>query len=89
MCEQEAEANGRLFLHCKMATDLWNMFVRILGVNWTMPRTTFEVLTLTGKELGREDQRKIGGKMSLLAFGGHYGKKGMRSALKGGLAAPR
>ncbi|KAG5625681.1 hypothetical protein H5410_010899 [Solanum commersonii] len=28
-----------------IATDLWNMFVCILKVNWTMPRTTFEVLT--------------------------------------------
>jgi len=39
--------------------------------------------------LGREDQRKIGGKMYLLAFGGHYGKKGIEGALKGGLAVPR
>ncbi|KAG5596520.1 hypothetical protein H5410_037752 [Solanum commersonii] len=29
----------------EIATDLWNMFVCILGVNWTMPITTFEVLT--------------------------------------------
>ncbi|KAG5624648.1 hypothetical protein H5410_009866 [Solanum commersonii] len=45
-------------LHCKIATDLWNLFVCILGVNWTMPRTTFEVLTHwqgIGKRGSKED----------------------------------
>jgi len=58
MCEQEAEVNGHLFLHCRMATDLWNMFICKLGVNWTMPRTTFEVLTHwqgIGKRGSKED----------------------------------
>ena len=58
MCEQDTEVNGHLFLHCKMATDLWNMLVCILGVNWTMPRTTFEVLTHwqgIGKRGSKED----------------------------------
>ncbi|KAG5584231.1 hypothetical protein H5410_044665 [Solanum commersonii] len=54
----KTEVNGHLFLHCKIATDLWNMFVCILGVNWTMPRTTFEVLTHwqgIGKRGSKED----------------------------------
>jgi len=58
MCGQKTEVNGHLFLHCKIATDLWNMFVCILGVNWTMPRTTFEVLTHwqgIGKRGSKED----------------------------------
>ncbi|WMV12818.1 hypothetical protein MTR67_006203 [Solanum verrucosum] len=58
MCGQKTEVNGHLFLHCKIATDLWNMFVFILGVNWTMPRTTFEVLTHwqgIGKRGSKED----------------------------------
>ncbi|XP_049354731.1 uncharacterized protein LOC125819316 [Solanum verrucosum] len=29
----------------QMTADLWNMFICIPGVKWTMPRTTFEVLT--------------------------------------------
>jgi len=32
MCDQDAEVNGHLFLHCKVATNLWNMFFCILGV---------------------------------------------------------
>lgn len=58
MCGQEAEVNARLFLHCKIATDLWNMFICILEVNWTMPRTTFEALTHwqgIGKSGSKED----------------------------------
>ncbi|KAG5582224.1 hypothetical protein H5410_052851 [Solanum commersonii] len=92
---QEAEVNGHLFLHCNISTDLWNMFFCILRVNWTMPRTTFEVLTHC-KKLEREDQRKIclkkdqrkiGGRTSLLAFSGHYGRKGMRDVMKRRLSA--
>ncbi|KAG5612411.1 hypothetical protein H5410_023692 [Solanum commersonii] len=48
----------KLIWKIKIATDLWNMFVCILGVNWTMPRTTFEVLTHwqgVGKRGSKED----------------------------------
>lgn len=44
MCGQVAEVNSHLFLHCKTAIDLWNMFLCMSSVNWTMPRTTFEAL---------------------------------------------
>ena len=77
MCEQEAEVNSHLFLHCKMATDLWNMLVCILGVNWTMPRTTFEVLT-HWQGIGNRGSKEDWWKNVPLAFGGHYGKKGTR-----------
>lgn len=58
MCEEEAEVNGHLFLHCRIATDLWNMFICMLEVDWTMPKTTFEVLTQwqgIGKRGSKED----------------------------------
>lgn len=44
-CEKEAEANNHLFLHCKAAKNLWNMFLAILGVNWVMPGTTKDLLS--------------------------------------------
>ncbi|KAG5632970.1 hypothetical protein H5410_004687 [Solanum commersonii] len=44
MCEQEAEVNDHLFLHCKAALSLWNMFLALLGVKWVMPSTTKELL---------------------------------------------
>lgn len=43
MFGQEAKVNGHLFLHCMTTTNLWNIFVCILGVNMTIPKTTFEV----------------------------------------------
>ncbi|XP_006352585.1 uncharacterized protein [Solanum tuberosum] len=44
MCGEEAEVNSHLFLHCRTAANLWNMFLCILGVNWVMPKTTLELL---------------------------------------------
>jgi len=44
MCEQEAEVNNHLFIHCQIATSLWNRFLCILGVSWVMPKTTLELL---------------------------------------------
>ncbi|KAG5612810.1 hypothetical protein H5410_024091 [Solanum commersonii] len=44
MCEQKAEVNNHLFIHCKAASKLWNMFLCILGVSWVMPKTTMELL---------------------------------------------
>lgn len=43
MCEQDAEVNDHLFLHCKIARNLWSMFLAMLGVNWVMPPTTKEL----------------------------------------------
>ncbi|WMV54585.1 hypothetical protein MTR67_047970 [Solanum verrucosum] len=44
MCDQDAESNFHLFLHCKTATKLWDMFLNILGVSWVMPKSTMELL---------------------------------------------
>ncbi|WMV52845.1 hypothetical protein MTR67_046230 [Solanum verrucosum] len=43
-CNREAEVDNHLFLHCKAATNLWNMFLYILGVSWVMPKSTKELL---------------------------------------------
>lgn len=58
MCEQKAEVNNHLFIHCKAASKLWNMFLCILGVSWVMPKTTMELLnswTRTGNKGKSED----------------------------------
>lgn len=44
-------------LYIAKQTDLWNMFLCILGVNWTMPRTTFEVL-IHWQEIGRRGSKE-------------------------------
>ncbi|XP_070025308.1 uncharacterized protein [Nicotiana sylvestris] len=33
----ESVSVNHLFLHCSVATDIWNMFLSIFGLHWTMP----------------------------------------------------
>lgn len=40
MCQQDFKTNRHLFLHCPVATDIWNMFLSVLGFNWVMPEST-------------------------------------------------
>lgn len=45
MCEQEAEVNNHILIHCQITASLWNMFLCILGISWVMmPKTTLELL---------------------------------------------
>jgi hypothetical protein len=37
MCKQCGESIDYLFLHCEVATKLWNMFLQLFGVDWVMP----------------------------------------------------
>lgn len=57
MCEQEAEINSHLFMHCKTAANLWNMFLCIIGISWVMPRTSFEMLQ-SWEEVGRRGSQE-------------------------------
>ncbi|WMV14423.1 hypothetical protein MTR67_007808 [Solanum verrucosum] len=45
-------------------------------------KVPLKVACFTWLESEREDQKKTGGKISLLAYGGHYGRKGMGDVLK-------
>jgi hypothetical protein len=37
MCKQCGESIDYLFLHCEVATKLWNVFLQLFGVDWVMP----------------------------------------------------
>ncbi|KAG5609396.1 hypothetical protein H5410_020677 [Solanum commersonii] len=54
MCDQDAKVNGHLLLHCKVDTNLWNMFFCILGVCWETLHTTKGMLD-SWKEIGRRN----------------------------------
>ncbi|WMV15667.1 hypothetical protein MTR67_009052 [Solanum verrucosum] len=44
MCSCNPKSINHLFLHCTVATDLWNMFCSLFGLTWAMPgslRETF------------------------------------------------
>lgn len=36
MCLCKSESINHLFLHCSVATDIWNMFLALFGVQWSM-----------------------------------------------------
>lgn len=35
--EQKAEIINHLFLHCKVVSQLWNLFISFGGIRWTIP----------------------------------------------------
>lgn len=42
MYEEHYEDIGHLFLHCRVISQFWCMFLAIFGMSWTMPRSIFE-----------------------------------------------
>lgn len=44
MCNQQAKVNNHLFLHYKATTNLWNMFLCIVGVSWVRPKSIMDLL---------------------------------------------
>ena len=37
MCKCNSESVNHLFLHCPVASELWDMVFGLFGVNWVMP----------------------------------------------------
>lgn len=44
LCGRDLETNSHLFLHCPITSQLWQLFLNIVGLRWTMPATTLELL---------------------------------------------
>nr|XP_016497204.1 PREDICTED: uncharacterized protein LOC107816041 [Nicotiana tabacum] len=44
LCGKEIETNNHLFLHCKVTSRLWYLFMSMKGVKWAIPRTTAEII---------------------------------------------
>ena len=38
MCKSDEETVDHLFLHCRVARELWDSPFCLLGMNWVMPR---------------------------------------------------
>lgn len=60
VCDEDAEVNSHLFLHCKVATSLWNMFLGLLGVCWVIPKSIKDLL-YSWKMIRRRESNEIGG----------------------------
>ncbi|KAG5568669.1 hypothetical protein H5410_064326 [Solanum commersonii] len=44
MCHKSLEPVNYLFLLCPAAKDLWNMFISLIGINWTLPEDVKEAV---------------------------------------------
>ena len=44
LCKEDGETIDHLFLHCKVARELWNSVFNLFGVAWVMPRKVVELL---------------------------------------------
>lgn len=43
LCQQEAETNGHLFLHCPITRQLWQLFAALAQIVWVMPQSTLDL----------------------------------------------
>jgi len=43
-CEIETETKNHLFLHCRVTEKLWQVFLNLRGISWSMPRHTSDFL---------------------------------------------
>jgi hypothetical protein len=39
LCKASGESIDNLFMHCKIATELWSMILQLFGVAWVMSRS--------------------------------------------------
>lgn len=44
LCGRDLETNSHLFLHCPITRQLRKSFLNIVGLRWTIPATTEELL---------------------------------------------
>ncbi|WMV41703.1 hypothetical protein MTR67_035088 [Solanum verrucosum] len=44
LCNLTSETNSHLFLHCNYTAQIWNLFLSISNLNWTMPERTSDVM---------------------------------------------
>lgn len=44
LCGSAIETNSHLFLHCPFTDKLWQLFLNIAGLKWSMPANTCELL---------------------------------------------
>jgi hypothetical protein len=45
MCKVDGETMQHLFLHCKVARELWDTVLNLFGMHGVMPRRVVDLLT--------------------------------------------
>lgn len=58
LCERQIEDLNHLLIHCSFTKQICNCILSIVGVNWSMPRTTKELLQCwSRKGLGKVEMK--------------------------------
>lgn len=57
LCENVAETNQHLFLHCNFTTQIWAIFLSLTKTNWTMPENTADLLSCWIRRGGSKSQK--------------------------------
>ena len=52
MCREDEETIDHLFLHCKVANELWDLVLSLFGMHWVMPRRVVDLLACWQGGLG-------------------------------------
>lgn len=61
-CRSEAETINHLFLHRRETVKLWQIFINLRGISWSITRNTKEALACwnrDGNHLGHRQRWKI------------------------------
>jgi len=58
LCNLTGETNNHLFLHCKFTAQIWNLFLNITSMNWTMPEHTSDLLSCWIRRGGSKSQKR-------------------------------
>ena len=53
MCKCNSESVNHLFLHCPVASELWDMVFGLFGVNWVMPLSVVGLFACWQGHFGR------------------------------------
>jgi hypothetical protein len=59
MCRVDEETIDHLFLHCKVATKLWDTDLSLFRMHWVMPRRVVDLLDCWQGRLGRHQNIEI------------------------------
>ncbi|XP_047270263.1 uncharacterized protein LOC124899409 [Capsicum annuum] len=80
LCEEVDKTVAHLFLHCRITSYLWKIFINMKGLHWVMPKRIVQTLKIWSSYAsisGHKERWKI-----IPAFGGPCGKKEISDASK-------
>lgn len=60
LCNDAEDTSSHLFLHCKVTSQIWSLFMSLTGIRWTM-RNILLIFWVVGLEYGKEKVRRSGG----------------------------